>query len=67
MTMNFSRFIAAGRWSDATSGDGSRGPATAEARFLSIVPHQSSRPRLVCTWQVDPVGERPIAVWSTQP
>jgi hypothetical protein len=68
MTMNFARFKAAGRWSDAASNPaGSRGPGTAEARFLSIVPRQSNRPRLVCTWQVDPVGGRPVAVWSTRP
>jgi hypothetical protein len=68
MTMNFARFITTGRWSDATGDSASRcGLETAEARFLSIVPHQSSRPRLVCTWQVDPVGERPVAVWSTRP
>lgn len=68
MTMNFARFIATRRWGDA-AGDaaGIDGLEVDEATALSTIPRRSKRPRLGCTWQVDPVGGRPIAVWSTRP
>jgi hypothetical protein len=68
MTMNFARLVATSGWSGVTRGNSANtfGLETAEAASLSMIPRQSTQPRLVCTWQVDPVGRRPIAVWSTR-
>ena len=68
MAMNIARFIATGRWSDAAGRDAAsgRGLQTAEVAFWSAISHRSRRPRLVCTWQIDPIRGRPVAVWRTR-
>ena len=67
MSALFIQFPAT-RQSRRRRGDTARGQIEANnVAFFPTIPPRSSLPRLVCTWRVDPIDKRPVAVWITRP